>query len=340
MILLFPPRLRGYSCSPCSPDIVCLRCCGHGAIGEHSVSETLTGRQNVTRKRVPLMVADMDAPTPNLAGRLEALEAEQQALVRDTKNFEAFAQEQRRLMSEWAKADRSRIDDDSERAEQAARQARGTAVAHIDKWRSRQLSITATRLNEAIALGRAEYLQRIEAAHTALKDVFHSCQSALAAILENRRRKVARPNAKIAMSWRLNRDFHLSAPERDDRPIDLGGGLSVSNGFKLIDIAPPVSREGTMARPVPVEGTSLPTPGPVDSFDMKAVFLAPRLKNELFPARLIPSKTTHYQSGDEHGDQLSLHRPAHCTSYFRLYTDVSDLTISGRVGQWRGAGFE
>jgi hypothetical protein len=38
-----------------------------------------------------------------------------------------------------------------------------------------------------------------------------------------------------------------------------------------------------MARPVLVEGTSLPTPGPVDSFDMKAVFLAPRLKNELIP---------------------------------------------------------
>ena len=110
------------------------------------------------------------------------------------------------------------------------------------------------------------------------------------------------------MSGRLNRDFHLSAPQRDDRPIDLGGGLSVSNGLKLIDIARALSGEETMASPVPVEGTSVPTPGQVDSFDMKTVFLAPGLKNELLPARLIPSKTTHDQSGDEDGDQLSLHR--------------------------------
>ena len=129
-----------------------------------------------------------------------------------------------------------------------------------------------------------------------------------AAISENRPRKLARPNVNIAVSRRLNRDFHLSAPERDDRPIDLSGGLSVSNGLKSIDIAFPVSVEGTMARPVLVEGTSLPTPAPVDSFDMKTVFLTPGLKNELLPARLIPSKTTHDQSGDEDGDQLSLHR--------------------------------
>src|SRR5438874_5136911 len=45
-----------------------------------------------------------------------------------------------------------------------------------------------------------------------------------------------------------------------------------------------------MARPVHLEGTSLPTPGPVDSFDMKTVFLAPGLKNELLPARLIPKQ--------------------------------------------------
>jgi hypothetical protein len=99
----------------------------------------------------------------------------------------------------------------------------------------------------------------------------------VAAILENRRRKVARRNANIAVSRRLNRDFHLSTPERDDRPIDLSGGLSVSNSLKPIDIALPVSVEGTMARPVLVEGTSLPTPAPVDSFDMKTVFLAPGL---------------------------------------------------------------
>jgi len=41
---------------------------------------------------------------------------------------------------------------------------------------------------------------------------------------------------------------------------------------------------------------------------MKTVFLAPGLKNELLSACLIPSKTTHHQSGDENGDQLSLHR--------------------------------
>ena len=123
-------------------------------------------------------------------------------------------------------------------------------------------------------------------------------------ILESRWRKVARPNAKIAVSWRLNRDFHLSAPERDDRPIDLGCGLSVSNGLKPIDIALPVSVEGTIARPVLVEGTSLPAPARVDSFDMETVFLAPLLKNELVPARLIPSKTTHDQSGDQDGGQL------------------------------------
>ena len=130
----------------------------------------------------------------------------------------------------------------------------------------------------------------------------------LAGILENRPRKVARRNANIAVSRRLNRDFHLSAPERDDRPIDLSGGLSVSNGLKPIDIALPVSVEGTTASPVLVEGTSLPTPAPVDSFDINIVFLTPGPKNELLPARLIPSKTTHDQGGDEDGDQLSLHR--------------------------------
>jgi hypothetical protein len=46
----------------------------------------------------------------------------------------------------------------------------------------------------------------------------------------------------------------------------------------------------------------------VDSFDLKTIFLAPGLKNEPLPARLIPSKTTHDQSGGEDGDQLSLHR--------------------------------
>ena len=142
-------------------------------------------------------------------------------------------------------------------------------------------------------------------------------RSRLAAILENRPRKVARPNASVAVSRRLNRDFHLSAPERDDRPIDLSGGLSVSNGLKPIDIAPPVSLEGTMARPVSVEGTSLPTPAPADIFDLKTVFLAPVLKNEPLPARLIPSKTTHDQSGDENGDQSSLHR----------YTTINSISL-------------
>jgi len=41
---------------------------------------------------------------------------------------------------------------------------------------------------------------------------------------------------------------------------------------------------------------------------MKAVFVAPSLKNKLLPARLVPSKTKHNQSGDEDNDQLSLHR--------------------------------
>jgi len=63
-----------------------------------------------------------------------------------------------------------------------------------------------------------------------------------------------------------------------------------------------------MASPVLLEGTSLPTPAPVDSLDMKTVFVAPSLKNKLLPARLVPSKTKHNQSGDEDNDQLSLHR--------------------------------
>jgi len=45
----------------------------------------------------------------------------------------------------------------------------------------------------------------------------------------------------------------------------------------------------------------------VDSFDMKAVFLAPGLKNELLPARLVPKKTTRQQTGDEHAGPLSFH---------------------------------
>ena len=123
---------------------------------------------------------------------------------------------------------------------------------------------------------------------------------------------MARPNANIAVSRCLNRDFHLSAPERDDRPINLSGGLSVSNGLKSIDIALPVSVEGTMARPVLVEGTSLPTPAPVDSSYMKTVFLAPGLKNELVPMRRAPDKTKRYQGDEEHRDQLliGMHRAA------------------------------
>ena len=65
-----------------------------------------------------------------------------------------------------------------------------------------------------------------------------------------------------------------------------------------------------MARPVLMEWTTLPTPAPVDGFDMKTVFLTPGPENELLPARLIPSKTTHDQSGDEDTDQLWLHLKA------------------------------
>ena len=134
------------------------------------------------------------------------------------------------------------------------------------------------------------------------------CALRPASILENRLRKVARSNASIAVGRRLNRYFHLSAPQSNDCPIDLTCGLSVSNGLKPVDSPIPVSLERTMARPISVEGTSLPTPASMDSFHVKTVFLAPGLKNELLPARLIPGKTTQDQSGHEDGDQLSLHR--------------------------------
>ena len=154
---------------------------------------------------------------------------------------------------------------------------------------------------EAIICAIVRRLSRRERARRGM------AQPSLRPTLESLPRKMARPHANITLSGRLNGDLHLSAPPRDDRPIDVAGGLAVSNGLKAVDTAPPVSMEGTMARPVKVEGTSLPTPGPVDSFDMKAVFLAPGLKNELLPARLVPKKTARQQTGDEHAGPLSFH---------------------------------
>jgi hypothetical protein len=113
---------------------------------------------------------------------------------------------------------------------------------------------------------------------------------------------MAGPQANIALSGRLNGDFHLPAPPRDDGPIDMAGGLSVSNGLKAVDVAPPAPVEGTS-----VQETSVPNPVQVESSNMKTVFLAPGLKNELIPARGVPNKTKRYESGEEHGNDLLIH---------------------------------
>jgi len=113
---------------------------------------------------------------------------------------------------------------------------------------------------------------------------------------------MARPNANITLTGRLNGDFHLSAPPRDDGPIDMAAGLSVSNGLKAVDITPRVSVEGTSVQEPPV-----PNQVQVDSFNVKTVFLAPGLKNELVPMRRAPDETKRYQGGEEHRDQLLIH---------------------------------
>jgi len=154
---------------------------------------------------------------------------------------------------------------------------------------------------EAIICAIVRRLSRRERARRGM------AQPSLRPTLESLPRKMARPHANITLSGRLNGDHNLSVPPRDDRPIDMAGGLAVSNGLKAVDIAPPGVVDGTSPEWRSGEGTSAPSPGQVDSLKMKTVFLGPGLKSEFIPVRGVPKRNARHQRTEEQADHLSLH---------------------------------